>query len=173
MINLTGSFEEARFEAELIPRRSIGKRGALAAIGGTGIILGASTGFMGIMSGGKTLPYTTPFALAIQMGLTWAFMSNARDACERQVLRLDNAGLTLTHTRPDWEKPVVNKMGPAELPWVRIKETEIRGIKKLSLCLRKEEMPLGRFLPPVETENLQKNLRLALRNWTKDPSPVI
>ena len=173
MINLTGSFQDARFEAELVPHRSIGKRGALAAIGGTGVVLGTSTAVIGVMSGGKSLPYTTPFAFAIQLGLTWAFMSNARDACERQILMMDESGLTLTHTRPDWEEPVVTKMGPAELPWVRIKETEIRGIKNLSLCLRKNEIPLGRFLPPVETKNLQQNLKLALRNWTKDPSPAI
>ena len=172
MINLTGTFEEARFEAELVPHRSIGKRGALAAMGGTGIILGTSTAVIGVMSGGKSLVYTVPFAFAIQMGLTWAFMSNARDAGERQTIKMDESGLTLTHTRPDWNNPLVTQMGPAELPWARIKETEIRGIKKLSLCLRKDEIPLGHFLPPVETENLQKNLKVALRNWINRPTPA-
>lgn len=171
MINLKGSFESARFEAELVPHRSIGKRGALAAIGGSALLLGASSAVIGFATDGKALPVALPFAFIIQMGLTWAFMHNARDACERQTLTMDENGLTLTHSRPDFAQDVVTKISPDLIPWVRIKETEIRGIKKLSLALRRDEVPLGRFLPPPETENLQQNLKIALRNWTKNPAP--
>ena len=170
MISLKGSFEEARFEAELIPHRSIGMRGAQCAIAFTGLLLGTSTAIAGFASGGKALPVIIPFALAIQTGIAWAFMCNARDACERQILTMDNSGLTLTHTRPNWKKPVITKIDAP--PLARIEEKSIRGIKKLTLCLHKQEIPLGRFLPPAETANLQQNLKLALRNWTKDISSV-
>lgn len=168
MINLKGSFESARFEAELVPHRSISMNGAKIAIGFTALVLGTSAAAATVISQGKALPFILPFAAAIQAGMTWAFLCIARDACERQILRMDENGLIITHTRLDWEQPVISKI-PVP-PLARIEERKIRGIEKLTLRLHKDEIPLGRFLPPVETRDLQKNLKLALRNWTKEPS---
>ncbi len=166
---IKGSFEEARFEAELVPRRSIGKHGAIAAIAGTGVLLGMTTGITAFVTNGKALPFITPFAFAVQMGLTWAFMMSARAACERQYLRMDENGLTITHTRPDWPTPAYYDIPNPRL--ARLEEKKIRGIDKLVLHLHARQMDLGHFLPPVESKELHKNIKTALRNWTKDPNP--
>ncbi len=166
---ITGSFEKARFEAELVPHRSIGKRGAIAAVATSGVLLGMATGVTAFLTQGKALPFITPFAFAIQMGLTWAFMMNARASCERQHLKMDEHGLTITHTRPDWPTPAYYDIPNPRL--ARIEETKVRGIDKLVLRLHAKQMNLGHFLPPAETKELQTNLKTALRNWTQDPNP--
>lgn len=166
---ITGSFEEARFEAELVPHRSIGKRGAIAAVAGSSALLGLSTGIITFATNGKALPVIGAFAFATQMGLTWAFMMNARAACERQRLKMDEHGLTITHTRPDWPTPAYYDIPNPRL--ARIEEKKVRGIRKLVLRLHAKQMDLGHFLPPVETKELQRDLKTALRNWTKEPNP--
>lgn len=166
---ITGSFESARFEAELIPHRSIGKRGALGAIAGGGVLLGAAAGVVAFATGGKALPFIMPAAFAVQMGLTWAFMMNARAAGERQLLKMDENGLTITHTRPGWPTPGYYDIPDPRL--ARIEEKKVRGIGKLTLRLHARQMALGHFLPPAETKELQTALKTALRNWTRDPAP--
>lgn len=168
---ITGDFDSARFEVELVPHRSIGKRGALIAIGSTAILLGTVAGFAGFLSGGKAQPFMLGIAFLIQMGLTAAFMMNARSAAERQTLKMDTNGLTLTHRRPDWVDPVITNI-PVP-PMARIEEKSVRGINKLILRLHAKEIPLGHFLPPVEANELKNNLKTALRNWTQDPAPHI
>ena len=167
MINLKGSFESARFEAELVPHRSLtpgGVKLALAVSAATTLPPAIAFGIMGFW------PVTVMMLLA-QGGLHMGFRASARDSRERQHLVMDQNGLTVTHTRPDWDTPAYYDIPVPSL--ARIETQDIRGQKKLTLRLHKKEMPLGHFLPPEEAKELQQNLKLALRNWTKEPGITI
>ncbi|QQG37040.1 MAG: DUF2244 domain-containing protein [Micavibrio aeruginosavorus] len=167
MISIKGSFDEARFEAELAPQRSLGQAGSWIACGLSALLLGGVSGFALIMSQGRAWPVAV-FAFLAQGGLQYAFSRNARAAGERQLLTMDEDGLQITHTRPDWDKPLIHKI---EYPTMaRVVQDSTCGIPKIFIRHHARQIRVGDFLPPVETEQLGKGLKTALRAWRPAPT---
>ncbi|MCM2343750.1 MAG: DUF2244 domain-containing protein [Alphaproteobacteria bacterium] len=167
MINIKGSFEEARFEAELVPHRSLGKTGSWIACGLSGVLLGATSGFALIMSQGKAWPVVVA-AFLVQGGLQYAFSRNARAADERQFLKMDEDGLAIIHTRPHWDTPLVHQIDYPTM--ARIEQDSTRGIPKIFIRHHARQISIGDFLPPTETTQLEQGLKTALRAWRPAPS---
>lgn len=169
MINIKGNFEEARFEAELVPHRSLGQTGSWLACGLSGLLLGATSGMALLMSQGKAWPVAVT-AFLVQGGLQYAFSRNARAADERQLLKMDEDGLSIIHTRPDWDTPQTHQI---DFPTMaRIEQDSTRGIPKIFIRHHARQISIGDFLPPAETAQLEQGLKKALRAWRPAPSVV-
>lgn len=155
--NIKGNFESAAFEVELAPDRHLDTMKLLMAIGGSSALLGViALGF--VVAGAAPV---AAFMLPVALGLTLAFSRNHYIGLQRQKIKLDERGLHLTYSHPDYDHPDrFENMNPS---MTRIDRHPTRQTTIIGYMSKRYE--LGSFLGPQEKEKLYKDLRLALRRW--------
>lgn len=162
--NIKGNFESAAFEVELAPDRHLDTMKLLMAIGG-------SSAFLGIIALGAVIVGAAPvafFMLPVALGLTFAFSRSHYTGLQRQNIKLDERGLHLTYSHPDYDQPDrFENMNPR---MTRIERHPTRHTTVVGYMSKRYE--LGRFLGHQEKENLYKDLRLALRRWDPVSRPA-
>lgn len=152
------------FNVELMPRRSLSKRGFRLLMGsaaGCGLVIGTTFLIRGVW---PVLPY---FGLEIAL-LYLAFRMNYRAAKARETVQLTTQALTVERVKPSGRTDRFRFQPPH---WLRVTaETRPGGDNCLRLSSHGRSITVGAFLTPGERLAVAAELRRALARLTASPA---